>query len=49
MKDFIDAFSDLKIKDISNILQELKKSQKIKLVGGKKFGHWELNNDVNKL
>ena len=48
VKDFIDAFPNLKLKDISNILQELKNDQKIKFVGNKKIGYWELSMGVNK-
>ncbi|MFA6170086.1 MAG: RNA-binding domain-containing protein [Candidatus Margulisiibacteriota bacterium] len=42
-KDFSDAFTGLKAKDISNILQELRKTKKIIHVGPKRGGYWQLN------
>ena len=41
-KDFIDAFPDLKVSDISNFLQELKQEGKIKRVGSDRAGSWKL-------
>ena len=41
-KDFIDVFPELKPKDISNILQELRTSKKIFFTGNKKEGFWTL-------
>lgn len=40
--EFIDAFSDLKPKDVENILQELRKAKRIKYVGSKRSGYWVL-------
>ncbi len=42
--DLHDAFQELKPKDISNLLQELRKANKIRYVGAKKTGYWELVN-----
>lgn len=41
-KDFFDAFPSLKPKDISNLLQELKREKKIVHIGAKRSGYWEL-------
>jgi ATP-dependent DNA helicase RecG len=40
--EFLDAFSDLKPKDVENILQELRKAKRIKYVGSKRSGYWVL-------
>lgn len=40
--EFLDAFSDLKPKDVENILQELRKAERIKYVGSKRSGYWVL-------
>lgn len=40
--EFLDAFGDLKPKDIENILQELRKAKRIKYVGPKRSGYWIL-------
>lgn len=40
--EFLDAFSDLKPKDVENILQELRKAKRIKYVGSKRSGYWIL-------
>ncbi len=48
-KAFIDGFTELKSKDISNLLQELRDEQKIVFMGSKKDGYWKLNKVVNKL
>lgn len=42
-KDIILAFPDLKIKDVNNLLQELRREKKIKHVGSPRSGYWELN------
>jgi len=39
-KDFIDAFPELKVSDISNLLQELKLEGNIKRVGSERAGYW---------
>lgn len=44
-KDFIDAFPELKVSDISNLLQELKEEGKIERVGSEKAGFWKLKGD----
>ena len=41
-KDFTDAFPDLKISDISNLLQELKNEGKIERVGSDRGGYWRI-------
>jgi ATP-dependent DNA helicase RecG len=41
-KDFIDAFPELKVSDISNLLQELKGEGKIERVGSERAGYWTL-------
>ena len=46
-KDFIEAFPELKVSDISNLLQELKTEGKIKRKGSEKFGYWEILADSN--
>lgn len=46
-KDFIEAFPELKVSDISNLLQELKTEGKIKRKGSEKFGYWEISADSN--
>ncbi len=38
---FADSISALKESDVSNLLQELKKSGKIRFIGSKKNGYWE--------
>jgi predicted HTH transcriptional regulator len=43
MADFLDAFNDLQRKDIENLLQELRQSNRIKHVGSKRFGYWAVN------
>ncbi len=42
LEDFIDAFPDLKSKDISNMLQELKRAGKIERQGNFRSGYWIL-------
>ncbi|UJS16666.1 MAG: putative DNA binding domain-containing protein [Candidatus Jettenia sp.] len=42
MKDFLDVFRDLKQRDINNLLQELKKAEKVVYVGTKRSGYWAL-------
>jgi ATP-dependent DNA helicase RecG len=42
--DLLDAFQELKPQDISNLLQELRKANKIEYVGPKKTGYWKLVN-----
>lgn len=44
-KDFIDAFPELKVSDISNLLQELKGEGKIERVGSERAGFWRLKDD----
>ena len=46
-KDFIDAFPDLKVSDISNFLQELKSEGKIERVGSDIAGYWRLVDGSN--
>src|SRR3990172_10450019 len=41
-KDFIEAFPDLKVSDISNLLQELKYEGKIERVGSDRGGYWQI-------
>jgi ATP-dependent DNA helicase RecG len=41
-RDFLDAFSELKPKDISNLLSELKKDSKIIRVGSDRSGLWKI-------
>ncbi|TSA48120.1 MAG: hypothetical protein D4R56_01020 [Deltaproteobacteria bacterium] len=43
MADFLDAFGDLQRKDVENLLQELRQSNRIKHVGSKRSGSWALN------
>ena len=43
MADFLDAFGDLQRKDVENLLQELRQSNRIKHVGSKRSGYWALN------
>ncbi len=40
--EFVDAFPDLKSGDISNLLSELKNDGKIRHIGSRKFGYWEI-------
>lgn len=40
--DFTDAFPDLKVSDISNLLQELKNEGKIERVGSDRGGYWRI-------
>jgi ATP-dependent DNA helicase RecG len=42
MKDFQDIFPELKPMDISNLLRELKKEGKIRHMGPRNTGYWEL-------
>ena len=42
-KDFSDAFQELKRSDMSNLLMELKKEEKIRHIGARKSGYWELS------
>jgi len=42
MKDFLDAFPDLKQPDLNNLLQELKRAEKVIHAGPKRSGHWVL-------
>lgn len=44
-KDFIDAFPELKVWDISNLLQELKDEEKIERVGTERAGFWKLKSN----
>lgn len=46
-QDFIDAFPELKPKDISNLLQELRKEKKIIRDGSDRSGLWRLNQELN--
>jgi ATP-dependent DNA helicase RecG len=41
-KELSDAKSELTPKDINNLLQELKKEGKIKHIGSRRTGYWEL-------
>jgi ATP-dependent DNA helicase RecG len=43
MADFLDAFSDLKRKDVENLLQDLRQANRIRYVGSKRSGYWVLN------
>lgn len=45
--EFRDAFPDLKPKDISNFLQELKREGKIEREGSDRFGYWKLEDRYN--
>jgi len=42
MKDFLDAFPDLKQPDLNNLLQELKRGEKVIHAGPKRSGYWVL-------
>lgn len=42
-KDFVDAFPELKEKDISNLLNELRVEGKIKHIGSRRTGYWDIN------
>lgn len=44
-KDFIDAFPELKVSDVSNLLQELKGEGKIERVGSERAGYWKLKSN----
>ncbi|MCX6784641.1 MAG: putative DNA binding domain-containing protein [Candidatus Komeilibacteria bacterium] len=44
-KDFIDTFPELKVSDISNLLQELKEEGKIERIGTERAGFWKLKSD----
>jgi len=46
-KDFIDAFPDLRISDVSNLLQELKNEGKIERVGSDRGGCWRIKTRAN--
>ena len=46
-KDFIDAFPELKHSDITNLLSELKRENKIKRIGSDRAGYWESQNNRN--
>lgn len=46
-KDFRDAFPDLKISDISNLLQELRLEGKIKRIGSDRSGYWQIKDNVS--
>ena len=41
-QDLVDAFSELDPMDVSNLMQELKRANKIKFVGPPKKGYWKL-------
>ncbi len=43
MKDFKDAFPELKRKDITNLLQELRMDDKVSFIGKNNTGYWILN------
>ncbi|MDO8593130.1 MAG: ATP-binding protein [bacterium] len=45
-EDFIDAFPELKPQDVTNLLSELKREDKIKRIGSDRAGHWELKNKL---
>ncbi len=45
--DFLDAFPELKARDISNLLQELKKDGKIERIGFDTTGYWRIKEDSN--
>lgn len=45
--DFLDIFQDLKARDISNLLQELKKDGKIERVGSDRAGYWRVKESSN--
>jgi ATP-dependent DNA helicase RecG len=42
MKDFLDAFRDLKQQDLNNLLQELKRAGKVIREGARRSGYWVL-------
>ncbi|MEW6087118.1 MAG: hypothetical protein AB1498_02290 [bacterium] len=42
MKDFKDIFPELKMMDISNLLQELKSAAIIEHIGSSRNGFWKL-------
>lgn len=42
MKDFLDAFRDLKQQDLNNLLQELKRAGKVIHEGARRSGYWVL-------
>ena len=42
MKDFLDAFRDLKQPDLNNLLQELKRAGKVIHEGQRRSGYWVL-------
>lgn len=42
LKDFLDVFPDLKQPDINNLLQELKRDEKVIHIGTRKSGYWTL-------
>lgn len=42
MKDFLDAFRDLKQQDLNNLLQELKRAGKVIHEGPRRSGYWVL-------
>jgi len=46
-EDFIDAFPELKPQDITNLLSELKRDNKIKRVGSDRAGHWVSKDSQN--
>lgn len=46
-KDFIDAFPDLKVSDISNLLNELKIDGKIERKGSDRAGYWQIKSEIN--
>lgn len=48
IEDFKDAFPDLKQKDVSNLLQELKRTGKVIYIGKTKNGYWALKNGSEK-
>ncbi|OGY30751.1 MAG: hypothetical protein A2805_01820 [Candidatus Andersenbacteria bacterium RIFCSPHIGHO2_01_FULL_46_36] len=47
LQDFLDAFSDLKSKDISNLLSELKSEGKIRYEGSRRSGCWVIVSKSN--
>ena len=48
MKDFQDVFPDLKRSDIHNLLQELKKTNKICYIGTRRSGYWTVKDELTK-
>ncbi|PJB42998.1 MAG: hypothetical protein CO106_05190 [Deltaproteobacteria bacterium CG_4_9_14_3_um_filter_44_9] len=44
LEDFAEAFPEMKRQDISNLLQELKRQEKITKTGGTRQGIWKLDN-----